>query len=224
MKIVHHPGPESLMSCSAGSMPEAFAAVMASHICVCPECRKELALMEDIGVQLFRSIKPAAMSREAPVAVMRRGQADFEPAPQRSHAPAEGFQGPTPGGVPAPLVALVGSDLDKIAWKRLGPGVQHHPLPLTPGAKGQLRLLKVAPGAKLPEHGHGGSELTLVLRGSYRDGSGHYKTGDVADMASDTEHSPVADANEGCVCLIASDEKIRFKSVLARLWQPFTGL
>lgn len=223
MKIAHHPGPESLMSCSAGSMPEAFAAVMASHICICPACRSELALMEDIGVQLFRSIKPATLTREAPVAIVRRGQADPDIAAERAHSPAA-FQGPTPGGVPAPLVSLLGGDLDKIAWKRLAPGVQHHPLPLTPGAKGQLRLLKVAPGAMLPEHEHGGSELTLVLRGSYRDETGHYKAGDVADMAPGTEHSPVADANEGCVCLIASDEKIRFKSVLARLWQPFTGL
>ena len=46
MKIAHHPGLESLMSCSAGSMPEAFAAVMASHISIGPKCRKELAIME----------------------------------------------------------------------------------------------------------------------------------------------------------------------------------
>ncbi|MEQ1718816.1 MAG: anti-sigma factor, partial [Hyphomicrobium sp.] len=66
MAIAHHPGSESLMSCSAGSMPEAFAAVMASHISICAACRKELALMEDIGVELFRNISPAAVTGEAP--------------------------------------------------------------------------------------------------------------------------------------------------------------
>ena len=40
MAITHHPAPESLMSCSAGSMPEAFAAVMASHIAMCPTAAK----------------------------------------------------------------------------------------------------------------------------------------------------------------------------------------
>lgn len=218
MTIAHHPGSESLMSCSAGSMPEAFAAVMASHISICPACRKELALMEEIGVQLFRSIKPSAMTREPPIAMMRRAEADSAPSGPSEFAP------PTAGGMPAPLVALAGSDLDGVPWKRLAPGVQHFPLPLTPGATGQLRLIKVAPGTVLPEHDHSGSELTLVLRGSYRDETGHYKTGDVADMAPGSGHGPIADPVEGCVCLIASEDKMRFKSVLAKLWQPFTGL
>lgn len=210
MTIAHHPGLESLMSCSAGSMPEAFAAIMASHICVCPECRKELALMDDIGVQLFRSMKPAALTRQAPVAALRRSEADSDLSAGRTRQPAEGFQPPAAGGVPAPLVPLVGDDLDTIAWEHLAPGVQHYPLPLTPGAKARLHLLKVSPGAMLPEHEHAGSELTLVLRGSYSDASGRYAAGDVADMEPGTQHAPVADANEGCVCLIASEDKIRF--------------
>lgn len=218
MTIAHHPGHESLMSCSAGSMPEAFAAVMASHISVCPACRKELAIMEQIGVELFRSIPPKSIDREPPIAVMRRAEADPETCEHH------GFEPPTISGMPAPLVPVCGPDLDQVAWKRLAPGVSHFPLPLTPGSKGQLRLLKVAPGTALPEHDHSGSELTLVLRGSYSDGTGTYKAGDVADMASGTAHAPVADATEGCVCLIASEGKIRFKSVLAKMWQPFTGL
>ena len=218
MTIAHHPGHDSLMSCSAGSMPEAFAAVMASHISICPKCREELAIMEQIGVELFRSIEPGTMTREPPIAVMRRAETDADVC---EHA---GFAPPTASGMPAPLVPVCGPDLDSLPWKRLAPGVQHYPLPLTPGAKGQLRLIKVAPGTALPEHDHSGSELTLVLRGSYRDATGTYKSGDVADMASGTGHAPVADATEGCVCLIASDGKIRFKSVLAKMWQPFTGL
>lgn len=218
MTIAHHPGHESLMSCSAGSMPEAFAAVMASHISVCPECRKELAIMEQIGVELFRSITPNAIDREPPIAVMRRAEADPDAREPR------GFEPPTPSGMPAPLVPVCGPDLERVPWKRLAPGVQHFPLPLTPGARGQLRLLKVAAGTALPEHDHSGSELTLVLRGSYSDGTGTYKPGDVADMAAGTGHAPVADPTEGCVCLIASEGKIRFKSVLAKMWQPFTGL
>ena len=97
MTIAHHPGSESLMSCSAGSMPEAFAAVMASHISICPACRRELALMEEIGVQLFRSIQPSAITREPPIALMRRGEADADLYELAS------FEPPTAGGMPAPL-------------------------------------------------------------------------------------------------------------------------
>jgi anti-sigma factor ChrR (cupin superfamily) len=34
----------------------------------------------------------------------------------------------------------------------------------------------------------------------------------------------VADAATGCICLIASEKKARFKGIIARLMQPFIGV
>ena len=217
MTIRHHPGSESLMSCSAGSMPEAFAAVMAAHMDVCPQCREELAVMEDIGVVLFKNLSPAPMTTAFPVMAAHRAEADGDCTVARSNKNSA-------GDVPAPLRSITGDYLDDIAWKRLAPGLMHYQIPLSKRAVGDLRLVKVAPGMELPEHGHGGSELTLVLRGSYSDKTGRYGVGDLADLDDNIEHQPVADAIEGCICLIASDHKIRFKSILARLVQPFTGM
>ena len=217
MTIQHHPGSESLMSCSAGSMPESFAAVMAAHIDVCPQCRNELALMENIGAALFQNMSPSPMTREAPVMAVRRSEADPEAGAVRAKSVSA-------GDMPAPLRSVAGDYLDDIAWKRLAPGLMHYQFPLSKSAIGDLRLIKVAPGMALPEHGHGGSELTLVLRGAYSDKTGRYGVGDLADLDDSIEHQPIADAIEGCICLIASDHKIRFKSVLARLVQPFTGM
>jgi putative transcriptional regulator len=216
MTIRHHPGSESLMSCSAGSMPESFAAVMAAHIDVCPQCRKDLALMESIGEALFKNMSTSPMTREAPVMELRRAEADPESAVRAKKVSA--------GDMPVPLRPLAGDYLDDVAWKRLAPGLMHYQFSLSKTALGDLRLIKVAPGMALPEHGHGGSELTLVLRGSYSDKTGRYGVGDLADLDDSIEHQPIADAIEGCICLIASDHKIRFKSVFARLVQPFTGM
>ena len=108
------------------------------------------------------------------------------------------------------------------AWRWLGPGVWDHPLPLT-GA-GKLRLLKVAPGRGVPEHGHGGAELTLVLRGSFHDETGRYARGDVADLDETIEHQPVADPGASdCICLVASETPERFRGLLARQWQRVRG-
>lgn len=216
MAITHHPRPESLMSCSAGSMPEAFAAVMASHIAMCRVCQKDLALMEKIGVALFDQIAPAKLDAAAPVMTLRRREADGDAA-QSLHPSTE-------GDMPEPLVPLLGRYLDKVKWKTLAPGVSYVSIPLSHTGRGDLRLMKIAPGHAVPEHGHGGSELTLLLRGAYEDKMGRYSAGDVADMGDDDEHQPTADANEGCVCLVASDRKLRFKSLIARLVQPFTGM
>jgi putative transcriptional regulator len=123
-----------------------------------------------------------------------------------------------------PIAGRVGRSLDEIAWKRLGPGLWHYPISLSPGASGDLRLIKVAPGKELPEHGHRGEELTLLLRGSYHDEIGTFQEGDIADLDDEVEHRPVADEMTGCICLIASEKKARFKGLIARLLQPFIGV
>lgn len=215
MTIKHHPDIASLMSCAAGSQPEAMAAVVASHLALCPACARQVGKLERIGEALFDKIEPSKLDRAAPVAAARALEADDRAA---AAAPA------TSSEMPLPLIALAGSDLDAVAWKRLGPGLWHYPLPLSKNAKGDLRLIKVAPGWALPDHGHGGEEMTLVLRGSYSDVTGHYGAGDVADLDGDVEHAPVTCPKEGCICLIASEKPARFKSLLARIMQPLAGL
>ena len=215
MPIKHHPDIANLMSCAAGSQPEALAAVMAAHIAMCPECAAEVSKLEAIGVALFEGLSPAPVQRSAPVVRARAGEAN--------HGTTMPEPGPR-GDVPAPLVGHIGHRLDDIAWKRLGPGIWHYPLSLSKGAEGDLRLLKVAPGKAVPEHGHGGAELTLLLKGSYHDAIGEFQTGDVADLDADVEHQPIAGETEGCICLVASERKARFKSLFARLVQPLTGM
>ncbi|MGQ0671724.1 MAG: ChrR family anti-sigma-E factor [Hyphomicrobium sp.] len=217
MSIKHHPDVSNLMSCAAGSQPESVAAVMAAHISMCHVCAGELRRMEEIGAALFEEVKPATLGRSAPIMEARAGEANGDTARTVSSAERN-------GDVPAALVPLLGHNLDDIPWKRLGPGLWHYPLPLSKNARGDLRLFKVAPGKALPDHGHGGTELTLTLRGSYHDRIGEFRKGDVADLDENIEHQPVADASEGCICLVASEGKAKFKSLLARLVQPLTGL
>lgn len=215
MPICHHADTATLMSYSSGTLGEALGAVVASHVAMCPHCRGELARMDDIGGVLLQALPSAALTA----------------LPPRPKSPCETARNPIPPAaaavkrpMPSPLVRLAGPDLDAIAWKRLALGVWHVRLPLTTGAKGDLRLIKIAPGQVMPEHGHGGQEMTLVLDGSYTDGLGQFRSGDLADLDEGIEHQPIADHETGCICLIASEEKARFKSLLARIVQPFVGL
>jgi putative transcriptional regulator len=95
---------------------------------------------------------------------------------------------------------------------------------LAVAGRGGLGLLKVAPGRVVPEHGHAGAELTLVLRGSFHDATGRYLPGDVADLDETVEHKPIADPGRECICLVASERPSRFRGLLARLLQPLHGL
>jgi putative transcriptional regulator len=218
MTITHHLDDATLMSCAAGSQREALAAVVSSHLSVCPHCRAQLREFERIGEVLFEALPPVATLKDAPVIALRADEA-------LDIAVDHGAADDGDGDVPRELRALVGAkNLDDVRWRRLGPGVWHYPIPLSEHAEGDLRLLKVAPGLAMPEHGHGGSELTLMLRGSYSDRFGTFRAGDVADLGDDVEHTPVAHPVDGCICLIASDRKAKFKGLVARMVQPLTGL
>ncbi len=216
MTITHHLDDATLLSFAAGSLPEALSAVVAAHIGVCSLCAREIRAMERIGASLLSSLKAEPLTKAAPVHAMLRGEADAPRSVQ--------VRGGSDGEVPASLASIIGGGLDAIAWRRLAIGVWHYKLPLSAGAEGDLRLLKVGPGRRMPEHGHGGSELTLMLRGSYRDKVGEFRVGDVADLDDDIEHQPIAHAETGCICLVASDKAAKFKGLVPRLVQPLTGM
>jgi putative transcriptional regulator len=198
-KISHHPDVATLMCCSAGSQPEACAAVIASHLAVCPTCRKEVRRMQKIGVALFDTLEPEGLAAPAPVVKMRAAEADDAEKSEPCVLSA--------GEIPQFLVSCVGPCLDRMSWDPVTQGIWTHAIVLSAGASGDLRLIKVEPGKSFPLHGHTGWELTLVLRGSYTDEFGTFRPGDVADLDSDAEHRPVACKSEGCICLMASEQK-----------------
>ncbi|MBY0559768.1 ChrR family anti-sigma-E factor [Hyphomicrobium sp.] len=208
MSIERHPALENLVSCSAGSMPEALAAVMASHISLCKRCRRELAIMETIGASLIDEVPSASLT--SGIGILKDSK---EP---KALASGE-------GDVPAALRKHVGPWLKDVPWKWAGFGVWQHRIPLSGRAKASLRLIRVSPGLKLPDHGHSGSEMTLVLRGFFTDNTGSYGVGDVADMNEGDEHAPIAGLGDDCICLVASEGPMRFNSILDRVLQKLTG-
>ena len=137
-------------------------------------------------------------------------------------APSAAEDGPDwdgPGPLPEPLRGVLAGDFDSIRWQPMAPGIRQAAVG-TPGA----RLLRIAPGTSMPMHGHTGSELTLVLRGSYCDEIGRFRSGDIADLDPAVEHQPIADTDQPCICLIASDAPLKFRGFIPRMLQPFFGL
>ena len=134
------------------------------------------------------------------------------PAPQPQPPAQLGFELPH---------ALQGYRLGN--WRWLAPGIRLiRILPLRAG-RSSLNLLRVSPGVAMPCHGHAGLELSCILTGSYVDEFGHFGPGDLAEMDGDVDHMPVADPRDGCICLIAADGKLQFRSLLPRLLRPVLG-
>jgi len=222
MSISHHIDDATLMSYAAGSLNEALAAVVSAHIDWCPHCADRLEDMRCIGGALIGDVEPEPMNAGAFDAIMQaaRGEDNIRVFPSKRRSSE--LNGAS-NALPTTLADHVG-DLKQVDWKFLAPGVRYAPLPLSDPSAGDLRLLKIEPGRKMPEHGHGGSELTLVLSGSYSDETGTYRRGDVADLDEDEEHQPVVGSGEPCICLVASEHPARFKSLIGRIAQPFVGM
>ncbi len=216
MKISHHLDEATILAYAACTLGEALRVVAAAHVAWCPDCRSAVREAEAIGAALFERDEGLALPEGALERTMQRLGAGERPVPRPSRQS---------NGLPAPICSrLHGKALDEIRWRKVAPGVSFHDFELSPGSKGRLRLMRIGPGRAMPEHGHGGEELTLVLRGSYSDHIGRFGIGDVADLDESIEHRPVVDPEGDCVCLVATEAPTRFSSIFARLLQPIVRI
>ena len=87
----------------------------------------------------------------------------------------------------------------------------------------KLELIHVMPGAKIPQHTHEGNESFLVLHGSYSDEYGDYKQGSVQVRSDDHDHTPVGNAQTGCIGLAYTHGKIKFSGKFGKLLNLFAN-
>ncbi|QUJ76530.1 ChrR family anti-sigma-E factor [Sulfitobacter albidus] len=211
--IKHHLNDATLMAYAAGTLPEAFNLIVATHITMCDHCRAAAEAYDAVGGSLI--------ARDADAAAMTEGSLEFA----LSRLTDDAGDAPAPRGtslLPAPLHAYVGDDLDAIRWRPLGMGVKQAILKTSKSAT--ARLLYIPAGAAMPDHGHHGTEMTLVLKGAFQDDDGYFARGDVEIADSDVQHVPVADIHEDCICLAVTDAPLRLAGIVPRIWQKFARI
>ena len=209
--IMHHPTEALLVDYAAGSLPEAFALVVATHVSMCDDCRARLAALEALGGGLIEGIDAVPLAENSFEATLARITGAPEPAPRAPAARPRGI-------LPAPLRDYVGGDLDAVRWRPVGMGVRQAILPTARDAR--VRLLHIPAGCAVPDHGHRGMELTLVLQGAFRAEDGRFGLGDLEVASESVEHTPVAEPGQDCICLAATDAPLRFRNLLPRIAQP----
>ncbi len=211
--IKHHLTDALLMGYSAGTLPEAFNLVVATHISLCDECRAQMHTFDALGGEVMEMSEIAALSPDSlmvTLALIRQDSADAVPICK----PA-----PSNGIFPAPLRDYAGGDLDAVKWRKIGGGVSQAILKTDKGAS--ARLLRIPAGTAVPGHGHRGTELTLVLQGAFYDEADRFGKGDIEVANEDMVHTPIAEEGMDCICLAATDAPLRFSALIPRIAQPF---
>ncbi|MCL4105062.1 UNVERIFIED_CONTAM: hypothetical protein GTU68_018769 [Idotea baltica] len=199
------------MAYSAGTLPEAFSLVIASHVSMCDDSRIRLDGFDTVGGALMEDVDAVPLSSgsfEATLAKIADG----------------GDASPTIGisqdnDVPAPLVDYIGGGLEDVKWRSVGMGVQQAVLKSSKEAS--VRLLRIPAGQAMPDHSHQGTEMTLVLKGAFRDELDRFGPGDIEIATDEVHHTPVAEEGEDCICLVATDAPLKFNSLIPKIAQTF---
>ncbi len=207
--IRRHPSEATLVAHAAGTLWAAARPVVQGHLDLCEHCRVAFGLAEAVGGALLDELPPAPLSPDALRRVTERlgGRAGASAQPAASPAPAAA----------AEEANMSPADLRDVRLRWLAPGVRHAVLLRGP-AEGTLRLLRVRPGTALPRHAHRGTELTLVLEGAFADETGRHGPGDLVEVEGEESHRPVAEGTADCVCLVATEGRLRFGGLLGALF------
>ncbi len=199
--------PDHIMaSYAAGSLPDPFALVVATHVSMSPDSRASLEAHQALGGSVLELMGGETLSAGLKDSVLAALDDPFEPTPQYARS----------GVYPAPVMAAMNGR--GVAWKNMGGGVRQDIV--AADQYGTARLLYIPPGMAVPDHGHNGLEMTLVLQGSFSDETGHFGVGDIEIANEDLDHTPIAGPGEACICLAATDAPLRFRALIPRLLQP----
>jgi putative transcriptional regulator len=217
MSLHHHASDALLLDYVSGNIAEGWALVIATHLAMCPECRERHDIIEETAGHLLIELEPVTGPADAWESFSERLETEPTPKPLKiTRDPKVGV-----GEIPQPLRDYVGR-FDQIQWKRIGNAHQVL-LPINDGET-QVRLLRIPAGKPVPEHTHGGRELTLVLQGSFHDEVDRFGPGDLEEADGSLTHQPVAGAEADCICLAVTDAPLKFSSRLLRFLQPFLGI
>lgn len=217
MSVVNQTSEELLLRYAAGKLRPAPALVVASHLAISPSSRRLVSGFETIGGALLEGEAMAALSPDL-----------FE----RTLAHLDAVAGPgVPGALPDHDALDMGIALPPPLaqrpigpWRWLGPGLRCAQIEMADDPDHKLILLRGQARVALPEHGHSGEELSLVLKGSFRDEGGRHVVGDLLHEDQDSDHTPVVTEDGECICLLAIEGPMKFKNWIARLVQPLIGL
>lgn len=200
--IRHHPDKNMLLEYAAGSLPKGASLVVAAHLQMCAECRAQYRAMNTLGGSILENCAPQAVSDETFERLMGRIDQDPAAAPRQKTVPK---RAKTPEPMLADAPPVVHKLLEKnppIKWKSIAPALKMCRLK-TGQDRYEVSFHRLSCGGKVAEHDHRGSELTLVLYGSFSDSEGVYGPGDFLLREPGDIHRPTVTEDQECLCFSA---------------------
>jgi len=212
--ISKHPDETTLVEYVSGAMSTAPCISVTTHLKFCDQCSSTVEALGFLGGDLLESLEKEEVSEELFDKMMEC--IDKETHPTKLKEPARTID-PVASGLPEFVRNLLPAE--ELQWKNLtntlevagiSVGEEHY----------ELSLHRISAGGKAPEHKHSGTEITVVLRGSFSDEDGVYQPGDFLVRNEGDIHRPYAARNEECVCLSVLEAPIKLTGI-KKVLNPF---
>jgi putative transcriptional regulator len=194
----HHPSDEILTAYTAGALEPGFGLVVGAHVEVCARCRARVGTFEAASGAALETLPQADIGAEALANVMARVDAPAEPAA-------------------TPDSRSFVERLSLKAKKWIAPGVWVAGVNTPHAHNNRVYLLSVAAGGLTARHEHSGAEFCTVLSGAYQDELGVFAAGDFAAAESELNHQPLVLGDEACLCLFATEGRLKAQGLIGRL-------
>lgn len=211
-----HPSQELLSAFTHGELSAGMSVALSAHIELCETCRCKTSEMESKAIMSwlqtpdetsapdFSDMIASIVSQPQSKQEQNLGEYAVQEMHMLNHS------------VLLPRV-LAKAASEGLVWKKLAGGINQALVKLDDET--QCEFIYMTPGSQVPVHRHQGSEVTLVLDGSFSDELGHYRASDFVVRTKEHMHRPASD--EGCLCFAVLDSPLTFTKGLARLMNPF---
>lgn len=205
MSPLHHPSHDILAAYSSGALEPGFGLVVGAHLEGCSSCRARVASFEAVSGAALRDLPQAELGGDALTRVMSRlDDARSEAAPRDTRPLIERLQ------------------MKPKRW--VAPGVWVAAVDTPHAPENRVYLLSVAPGMPTARHEHTGAEFCTVLQGAYSDELGTFAAGDFAAAYGELNHQPVVQGDEACVCLFATEGRLKPQGLIGRIAFGFANV
>ncbi len=225
--IQHHPDDNLLVEFANGTLDTAQAIAVNTHLHFCTKCQQNVQRIEQIGGVMLATLEPQPLAEDSFDKLMDSLEAlpattakkALSPKPQRSENSKEAEELSKQYG-PLPTVVTKMINNRSLKWRHVNSSLETRPL-VAGQQIHQVSLQKINAGGIVPEHDHRGTEMTVILKGSFSDKQGIYQEGDFVVKQPGDIHQPISASNIDCLCLSVESAPVKLTGFWGRILNPF---
>ena len=186
-----HPTEEQLEGFAKGSLTAGMNVVISAHVELCETCRGKTSELETKATMEWLQSAPDADADAEDFSalidsIVQHPQVKSDV--RNDNTVSEIHMLDHSVSLPKVLAKVASEGL---VWKKLAGGINQATVILD--NETQCEFLYMKPGSQVPVHKHQGSEITLVLDGSFSDELGHYKQSDFVVRTKNDMHQPASE-------------------------------